>query len=296
MHQPTMFPDAAPLPAPSVKPFRRQLLKWVGNKQRFADEIVTFFPEEFGTYREPFLGSGAVMATLCPERGVGSDVFAPLVGIWQMLGADPDRLKHWYADRWHAFHNGERAETYATLRDRYNADPNPADLLFLCRSCYAGIVRFRKKDGHISTPCGVHDPIHPDSFAARVDEWHRRLACCTFSRSDYQPAMAAADPGDVVYCDPPYTDSQAILYGAQGFSLGRLFDAIADCKRRGVFVALSIDGTKKTGGKSCDVPIPRGLFAREVFVNCGRSMLRRLQMGGQTLEGEVVHDRLLLTA
>ena len=33
----------------------------------------------------------------------------------------------------------------------------------------------------------------------------------------------------------------------------------------------------------------------EAFVNCGRSMLRRFQMGGDTLEAEVVTDRLLLT-
>jgi DNA adenine methylase len=62
-----------------------------------------------------------------------------------------------------------------------------------------------------------------------------------------------------------------------------------------VYVALSIDGTKRSGNRICRVPIPHGLFEREVLVNCGRSMLRRFQMEGQTLEGEVVADRLLLT-
>jgi len=89
--------------------------------------------------------------------------------------------------------------------------------------------------------------------------------------------------------------SQAILYGAQEFRLRELLATIADCKSRGVRVALSIDGTKRSGDMVCDLPIPHGLFDREVLVNCGRSMLRRLQMGGQTLEGEVVADRLLLT-
>ena len=60
-------------------------------------------------------------------------------------------------------------------------------------------------------------------------------------------------------------------------------------------VALSIDGTKKSGRTVCDLPIPDGLFETEVFVNCGRSMLRRFQMGGHTLESEFVADRLLLT-
>ena len=34
----------------SVRPFKSQLLKWIGNKQRFAHEIISFFPERFGAY------------------------------------------------------------------------------------------------------------------------------------------------------------------------------------------------------------------------------------------------------
>ena len=68
-----------------VQPFREQLLKWVGNKQRFAHEILSYFPQRFGVYFEPFLGSGAVLATLQPTRAQASDLSAPLVGIFQTL-------------------------------------------------------------------------------------------------------------------------------------------------------------------------------------------------------------------
>lgn len=107
--------------------------------------------------------------------------------------------------------------------------------------------------------------------------------------------MGLAKKGDLVYCDPPYSHTQSILYGAQAFSLERLFEVIERCKSQGVYVALSLDGTKRSGDLICDLPIPEGLFEREVFVNCGRSMLKRFQMKGQTLEDEVVADRLLLT-
>ena len=40
------------------------LLKWIGNKQRFAETIISYMPEQFNNYYEPFLGSGAVMAQL----------------------------------------------------------------------------------------------------------------------------------------------------------------------------------------------------------------------------------------
>jgi DNA adenine methylase len=271
------------------------LLKWVGNKQRFAHEIVSYFPRAFGTYYEPFLGSGAVLATLAPQAAVGGDAFGPLVEIWQALKRNPNELKRWYSDRWERTRGELKEVVYEQVKSSYNARPNGADLLFLCRSCYGGVVRFRQKDGHMSTPCGPHQPVSPASFSGRVDEWRRRCGSAEFIHSDYAPVMESAKPGDLIYCDPPYTDTQSILYGAQSFSLTRLFEVIERCKSRGAFVALSIDGTKRSGDKVCDVPIPGGLFETEAAVNCGRSMLRRFQMAGQTLENEVVSDRLLLT-
>ncbi len=278
-----------------VAPFTTGLLKWIGNKQRMAHEIVSYFPRDFGTYFEPFLGSAAVLGTLRPERAIGSDTFAPLIEIWQALQSDSTTLKHWYADRYHRMLLGKKVAEYERIKASYNRKPNGADLLFLCRSCYAGVVRFRQSDGYMSTPCGPHKPMPPDSFAERADDWHSRTRGTEFKRLDYREAFARARDGDLVYCDPPYTHSQAILYGAQRFRLSQLLGVIADAKARGVRVAMSIDGTKRSGEHVCDLPIPDGLFEREVLVNCGRSMLRRLQMGGQTLEGEVVADRLLLT-
>jgi DNA adenine methylase len=276
-------------------PFRSQLLKWVGNKQRFAHEIVSYFPTLFATYYEPFLGSGAVLATLAPQRAVASDAFGPLMEIWQSLKTDPERLKGWYAERWQRTLSKGREEVYDGVRAAYNASPNGADLVYLCRSCYGGVVRFRRADGAMSTPCGAHIPIAPSSFARRADEWRRRCGHADFVHAGYAEMMGQVTEGDLVYCDPPYVDCQAILYGAQEFSLRGLLHEIARCKARGGRVALSIDGTKRSGDRICDVPLPDGLFETEISVNCGRSMLRRFQMPGRTLEGEVVADRLLLT-
>lgn len=291
--QPSLFSDA---PRREVEPFKTQLLKWIGNKQRFAHEIVSYFPLSFGTYYEPFLGSGAVLATLAPESpAVGSDVFKPLADIWHEMKERPEELKRWYRERWEQTQYDLKEAVYERVKASYNAKPNGPDLLYLCRSCYGGVVRFRKKDGYMSTPCGVHNPIEPASFSKRVDEWRLRCRNATLLNADYADVMATAKEGDLIYCDPPYVDTQTILYGSQSFSLAKLFDVIEHCKSRGVYVALSIDGTKRSGDKICDILIPSCLFETESLVNCGRSMLRRFQMAGQTLENEVVADRLLLT-
>ena len=59
---------------PQVVPFKKPLLKWVGSKQRFAHDIAGYFPLEFGTYFEPFVGSGGGSGYLAPRAG-GSNRF-----------------------------------------------------------------------------------------------------------------------------------------------------------------------------------------------------------------------------
>jgi len=292
---PAMQLSLFPLPtAPRTR--TGQLLKWIGNKQRFAEQIISYFPKQFGTYFEPFVGSGAVLAALAPSAGIASDTFGPLVGIWKALKEEPEALKGWYESRYRRMATPrDKKAGYEAIKADYNANPNSADLLFLCRACYGGVVRFRKRDGYMSTPCGIHDPISPESFAGRVDAWARKVKGTEFFLADYKDSIAKAREGDLVYCDPPYTHTQAILYGAQDFRLSDLFAGIAKAKARGVRVLVSIDGTKKSGSQHCRLPIPEGLFEREVFIDCGRSMLKRFQMEGASLEAECVSDRLLLT-
>lgn len=278
-----------------VPPFKLQLLKWIGNKQRFAHKIASFFPTDIRTYFEPFLGSGAVLAALQPPQAVASDLSAPLIEIWQTLHDDPAQLVRWYKSRFEKNEKLGRPAGYEQIKSDFNKKPNGADLLFICRSCYGGVIRFRKRDGYISTPCGIHDPISPASFAERVDVWHRRTSGVKFRNLDFEEAMEQAREGDLVYCDPPYVCSQGILYRGQDFSLARLMRVIGKCKDRGARVALSIDGLKKSGRVDCKLDIPTGLFEQEVFLDCGRSMLKRFQKEGETLEDEIVHDRLLLT-
>jgi len=276
-------------------PPKSQLLKWVGNKQKFAAEITKYFPTQFGRYFEPFLGSGALLATVAPHNGLGSDTFEPLMEIWKMLKSDSGELIKWYSERRSKIGEESKEEVYKKTLSSYNENPNGADFLFLTRSCYGGIIRFRKADGYMSTPCGVHDPISVESFSKRVIEWKNRLNKVDFAHCDYKEAFSQAKSGDLIYCDPPYSHSQTILYGAQDFKLEDLLLEIDKAKSKGVKVALSIDGHKKSGNLLCDLPIEQGLFENELYVNCGKSMLRRFQLEGQTLENENVSDRLLLS-
>ena len=61
-----------------ISPPKTQLLKWVGNKQKHAIQIAKHFPSYYSTFYEPFLGSAAIIATVSPDRGIGSDNISPL--------------------------------------------------------------------------------------------------------------------------------------------------------------------------------------------------------------------------
>ncbi len=276
-------------------PPRTQLLKWVGNKQKFAVEITKFFPKDFNYYYEPFLGSGAILATISPTKGLGSDIYKPLMEIWKTLKKNPKELIEWYSERRNLIGKEKKEIVYEKVKESFNRNPNGADFLFLSRSCYGGVIRFRKVDGYMSTPCGIHDPIHVNAFKKRVNEWYNRIYKSDFESMDYMDAFDEAKRGDFIYCDPPYSFSQGILYGAQDFKLNNLFHQIEIAKIKGVKVALSIDGNKKSGNLICDVPIPKKLFEQEIFIKLGSSMLKRFQINGEQMINEDVSDRLLLT-
>ena len=271
-----------------------QLLKWVGNKYNYAEQIVSYFPQQYNRYIEPFVGTGAVLATLSPEESIATDVLKPLIEIWEILQRNPQALVDHYTHHINLFNKEDRNTVYAQVRERYNKKPNGLDLLILSRTCYGGVVRFTR-DSKMSTPLGPHKPIPAEGFEFRVYEWRERVQNTTFLNQSFEKTMAWAEEGDLIYCDPPYVDSQSILYGAQDFKFNELINQIRLCKERGVKVALSIDGKKKSGEKNIHLNIIKGLFEREIYLDCGSSMLRRLQKYGETMIGEDVNDRLLLT-
>jgi DNA adenine methylase len=276
----------------STKP-PKQFLKWIGNKQRFAAEIASYAPEGFNRYFEPFVGSGAVLGTIAPAIGLAGDNHPQLIGMWKLLQAKPESLLEHYKKCRHDFLKSPKT-AYERTKASYNASPNPYDLLFLCRSCYGGVVRFRR-DGYMSTPVGPHRPISSEELRHRMDGWRGRLRGTQFSVAHFSETMQQATAGDLVYCDPPYSYSQAILYGSQTYRIDELWQSIDRCRRVGAKVILSLDGKKKSGKFTAQFDIPDDLFQRQIMINCGRSMLRRFQRAGETLEDEVVHDRLLLT-
>ena len=170
------------------------LLKWIGSKQRIAETIVDFMPQEFNTYIEPFLGGGAILGALGPCNAIAGDNLKPLIEIWGLLQDNPESLLAHYKETWQKYKEKPK-ETYEKTRAKYNQTPNPHDLLFVSRACYGGVIRFTKT-GTLSTPIGMQTPISPQTLSERINLWRCRVKGTKFILADFSQTMEKASEGD----------------------------------------------------------------------------------------------------
>ena len=204
-------------------PMPISLIKWTGNKRRQAAQIVSHFPAEIATYHEPFLGGGSVLGRLL-ESGVRvgryecGDACAPLIGIWNMVKDDPDRLVAEYDRLWsEAGVDGQGL--YHEVRRSFNRSGCPIEFFYLLRTCRLGHVRINTRGDFTSAFDRGRTGVHPGRLRPIVEAWHRKLVAANvrFAVRDYRDVTT--EPGDLLYLDPPYRTS-ALLWARR---LQRIF-------------------------------------------------------------------------
>ena len=90
----------------------KQLIKYIGNKNRYAKRIISYFPIEYETYYEPFMGSGAVLSHLSPMKGIASDNYKPLIDLYKLVKTNPKIVSESYKKRWKKYIKNKE-EAYA---------------------------------------------------------------------------------------------------------------------------------------------------------------------------------------
>jgi DNA adenine methylase len=196
--------------SPEDRPAARPFLKWAGGKWRLAPQIVGLLPHDLErrTYREPFLGGGAVFFYLAaerpPQRAVLSDALADLIATYKVVRRHTRAL----VERLEALREAHSTESYYAIRERFNQERGAAPLdraswlIYLNKTCFNGLFR-TNREGVFNVPVGrfknprIVDPARMAAVAralTKVDLVHRR-----FDHLD-----EAAERGDVIYLDPPY--------------------------------------------------------------------------------------------
>ncbi len=234
----------------------RPFLKWAGGKTRIVDRIKEVLPVGQRLI-EPFVGSGALFLNAEFPRYLLADANKDLINCYQQLQSGGVEFIERCATYFTPANN--RADAYYELRDRFNATVEPLEraalFVYLNRHGYNGLCRYNSSGG-FNVPFGRYaKPYFPKD---KMLIFWQKSARCIFQVADFLQTMDSAEPGDVVYCDPPYVPLSSTAnftsYSADSFTLEsqRVLAAKAgEVARRGVPVIIS----------NHDTPFTRTIYA-----------------------------------
>lgn len=212
----------------------RPFIRWAGGKSWLRPYLPSLLPASFGTYFEPFLGSGATFFSVRPGRAVLSDVNEELVNAFQVVRDSPRALIR-------VLDGLENSETeyyrIRTCRPRSSLS-RAARFIYLNRTAWNGLYRLNGS-GRFNVPYGEYETRKVVDFP-RLMAASRSLSGVTITRSDFLSAISRAEDGDFVFVDPPYATPEDRLtftaYTAQKFGWLdqlRLFQSLVELNRRG---------------------------------------------------------------
>jgi len=260
------------------KPF----VKWAGGKRQLLTEIRHLIPLNYRTYHEPFLGGGAVFFELSPVSAFLSDSNERLVrcyiGIQKYVEEVISLLKEYSKKRSRQFFLKMRKWDIDHASDAEVA----AWFIFLNKTGFNGLYRVNSKN-LFNVPYGdnknaqICDEENLKACSAALEQ--ARIGC-----EDYSAVLNRAEPGDLVYFDPPYMPLSATSYftsyTAKGFTREdqiKLRDVALDLKRRGVHVLLSNSSSAAEFYPTREFSRTRVMAARPVNSNAaGRGKIEEL--------------------
>ncbi|WP_258360498.1 Dam family site-specific DNA-(adenine-N6)-methyltransferase [Moorella sulfitireducens (nom. illeg.)] len=230
----------------------RPFLKWPGGKYRIVNVIKARLPRGKRLV-EPFAGSGAVFLNTDYPSYWLSDSNADLINLYRTLKSEGEDFIRYCRSFFIPENN--TAERYYELRETFNETKDivlkSALLVYLNRHGYNGLVRYNNR-GDYNVPFGRYKkPYFPE---AEMRHFYQKSRVAEFTVADFTEVMAAARPGDVFYCDPPYVPLSATAsfttYSAGGFSLeqqAELTRLAVMLARSGIPVLISNHDTEFTG-------------------------------------------------
>lgn len=185
----------------------RPILKWVGGKRQLLSSIRPLVSQEYDTYYEPFIGGGAVLFDLQPEKAVINDSNTELINVYECIRDHPadviELLEEHAAKNSSEYFYKIRSQDRKPAYTQRSAPERAARIIYLNKTCYNGLYRVNSA-GQFNTPYGRYahpNIVNKELIEAMSDYLQGQI---TILNGDYQTALATADEHSFVYLDPPY--------------------------------------------------------------------------------------------
>jgi DNA adenine methylase len=232
-----------------LKPF----LKWAGGKRQLLSEIRQYVPSDFNVFYEPFVGAGAVLFDLQPNRAVINDINTELVNAYRVIKDNVDELIGTLSghkndeEYYYAIRNIDRSPEYKS----WSNVERTSRLIFINKTCFNGLFRTNSR-GQWNVPFGRYtNPRVLNEEGLKAISRYMNENNITMLNTDFEDALTTAGKRDFVYLDPPYdpisVTSSFTSYHMGGFDRDeqkRLKETVDDLTRRGCLVMLSNSNTE----------------------------------------------------
>ena len=166
-----------------------------------------------GKWVEPFLGTGVVAFNARFKEAILNDTNPHLVNFYNGIKSGmitPALVKNYLDDEGKKLLESDEDGYvhFRAVRDRFNKNFDPLDLLFLSRAGFNGMMRFGKK-GNWNIPFCKKPNRFAQAYVTKIvnqvgnvkqiigSEW-------TFLNKSFAEVIPLAEKDDIIYCDPPY--------------------------------------------------------------------------------------------
>lgn len=250
-----------------------QPFPYQGSKRHLASAILSYVPNGTTRLIEPFGGSAALSLAALATRKVSHVVIAdsdqPLMALWNAILWTPEALAEGYRALWEAQLGQERL-FYERVRDAFNRQGCPDQLLYLLARCVKASVRYHERGEFNQSADHRRKGAKPQTVRKRLMETHALLrGRATLLCADYRETLQLATPYDVIYLDPPYAGvaQRDKRYRAR-LDRADFFKTLSALNERQIAYLLSYDG--RTGEKIYSPPLPEslGLLRLELYAGC----------------------------
>ena len=190
------------------KDYLKPLIKWSGGKTDEIKQFISYFPENYNLYIEPFVGGGSVFFYLQPTKAVINDVHTELIDFY-------NSIKNNYINDIYEFMNlnSNNEETYYKIRNDMvvqNELDNAKRFYYLRKTCFRGMLRYNK-NGKFNIPFGKYKKINFDDLKNK--NYEKILKNTEIYNKDFEYIFEKYnDSNNFMFLDPPY-DSEFTDYG-----------------------------------------------------------------------------------
>jgi DNA adenine methylase len=254
------------------------LVQYQGSKRNIANNIIKYFPKTVNRLIEPFCGTAAI-SIAAAQRGISyrfilNDINKPLIQLLELCITSPEDLVTKYTSIWQKqFNLGTNNISYFyEIRDRFNQNQDPSDLLFLLARVVKGAVRYNNK-GEMNQSCDKRRyGTKPAQIARNAHAISSLLkGKVDFHCMDFREVLKLAQPGDLVYMDPPYQGTSGTKDNRymNGVSYDDFTEPLKMLNSREIDFIISYDGI--TGNKKHGKDLPSDLELTHLLIDAGDS-------------------------